>query len=286
MQSLRFTDRFLPCSPFFRLILNATKYRLESQLLDDLQKNLRAKKCGRAELPTARRAIVKHTLCISEIPTVEVYEKLGEGGFGAVFAAKTVQAKAKVDAEQMAIMTRTKMKITKTKTKNLIEVAIKVVKPSNVWEFRMLRKVHAELPARLRASIIHPQALYAFQDEELPHPQPRHAGLLLDIINRSGQAGISQQGACLDELLVIFFTVELLRLLEGLHESAALIHGDLKIDNCLVRLQDVPGGSSAWAAQYEPNRRRRLGAARASCSSTLAARSTRARSPRGQGVRR
>ena len=56
-------------------------------------------------------------------------------------------------------------------------------------------------------------------------------------------AGVSQHGACLDELLVMFFTIEFLRLLEGLH-SAGLIHGDLKIDNCLVRLEDVPGGTA------------------------------------------
>ena len=60
-----------------------------------------------------------------------------------------------------------------------------------------------------------------------------------------------KHGACLDELLVMFFTIEFLRLLEGLH-SVGLIHGDLKIDNCLVRIEDVPGGTALWAAQYDP----------------------------------
>lgn len=71
------------------------------------------------------------------------------------------------------------------------------------------------------------------------------------MVNRAGQAGISQQGACLDELLVMFFTIELMRLLEGLHD-AGFIHGDLKIDNCMLRLEDVPGGASAWSATYSP----------------------------------
>ncbi|KAI0303769.1 hypothetical protein B0F90DRAFT_1924710 [Multifurca ochricompacta] len=130
-------------------------------------------------------------------------------------------------------------------------VAIKVVKPQNEWEFRMLRKVHASLPARLRSSVIHPQALYTFRDESFLVLDLCTQGSLLDIINGAGPAGVSQPGACLDELLVTFFTVELLRLLEGLH-SKGIIHGDLKIDNCLVRLEDVPGGASAWAAQYDP----------------------------------
>jgi checkpoint serine/threonine-protein kinase len=93
--------------------------------------------------------------------------------------------------------------------------------------------------------------LYTFDDESFLVLDLCTQGSLLDIINRAGAAGVSQQGACLDELLVMFFAIELLRLLEGLH-GAGIIHGDLKIDNCLVRLEDVPGGPSAWAAQYDP----------------------------------
>ncbi len=33
--------------------------------------------------------------------------------------------------------------------------------------------------------------------------------------------------------------------------SAGFIHGDLKIDNCLLRLEDVPGGSGAWSGMYQ-----------------------------------
>jgi len=251
-----------PCNPFDSPIVSTLlsllpadpechQVPLESQLLDDLQKF--ARKQMRTSGASNRSSGHSQTYSLHLGDThFEVYEKLGEGGFGAVFAAKTVKAKAKVDADTDGDNDEDEDEDYEDEDEESHRVAIKVVKPSNVWEFRMLRKVHAELPARLRASIIHPQALYAFQDESFLILNLGTQGSLLDIINRSGQAGISQQGACLDELLVIFFTVELLRLLEGLHESAALIHGDLKIDNCLVRLQDVPGGSSAWAAQYDP----------------------------------
>jgi checkpoint serine/threonine-protein kinase len=77
-------------------------------------------------------------------------------------------------------------------------------------------------------------------------------GTLLDIVNRAGTAGVSQQGACLDELLVMFFTIEIMRFLEGMH-SAGFIHGDLKIDNCLLRLEDVPGGASSLSSIYQPS---------------------------------
>ena len=52
-------------------------------------------------------------------------------------------------------------------------------------------------------------------------------------------------------LLVTFFSIELLRVVEGMHQ-AGFIHGDLKIDNCLLRLEDVPGGAAALSSIYSP----------------------------------
>lgn len=54
---------------------------------------------------------------------------------------------------------------------------------------------------------------------------------------------------------MMFFTVKLLHLLERL-----IIHGNLKIDNCLEWLENVPGGTSCWATQYDP-----VGAHRRNC---------------------
>jgi checkpoint serine/threonine-protein kinase len=60
----------------------------------------------------------------------------------------------------------------------------------------------------------------------------------------------------MDELLAAFFTVELLRTVEALH-SKQILHGDLKADNCLLRLDLAdnagleslysPDGSGGWA---------------------------------------
>ena len=246
-----------PCNPFDPSIISTLLSLLppdpechhssqESQLLDDLQKF--ARKQMRTSGGSSRSSSHGQTFPLQLGDAhFGVYEKLGEGGFGAVFAANVIDAKSMGEDEEEDE--------DEDEDEESRRVAIKVVKPSNAWEFRMLRKVHADLPPRLRSSVIDPQAIYTFRDESFLVLDLCTQGSLLDIINRAGASGTSQQGACLDELLVMFFTIELLRLLEGLH-GAGIIHGDLKIDNCLVRLEDVPASSSspssAWAAQYDP----------------------------------
>lgn len=55
----------------------------------------------------------------------------------------------------------------------------------------------------------------------------------------------------MDELVCFFFAVELLKVVEALHR-AEIIHGDLKIDNCLVRLDEVPSSvKGGWTSQYD-----------------------------------
>lgn len=177
-----------------------------------------------------------------------VVEKLGEGGFGTVFKARDIGMKLSEDDddgedddfdddddEEEASM-----------------VALKVVKPRNVWEYHVLRRLHSTLPPSMRRSLVLPHALYAYKDESYLVLDLCPQGMLLNVINNAVSAGVSQAGACLDELLVMFFTIELLRLLEAMH-SAGFIHGDLKIDNCLLRLEDVPGGAAAWSGAYQPS---------------------------------
>ncbi|OCH94366.1 hypothetical protein OBBRIDRAFT_817210 [Obba rivulosa] len=177
----------------------------------------------------------------------EVTDKLGEGGFGAVFEAIDMNLKSRGKNEDSDFD-----EDEDEEEQEDYKIALKVVKPRNMWEFHVLRRIHRTLPPHLRRSIILPQALYVYRDESFLVLELCKQGTLLDIVNRAAKAGVSQQGACLDELLVMFFTIELMRLLEGLHR-AGFIHGDVKIDNCLLRLEDVPGPASAWEGVYQPS---------------------------------
>ncbi|KIJ62801.1 hypothetical protein HYDPIDRAFT_113900 [Hydnomerulius pinastri MD-312] len=184
---------------------------------------------------------------ILEGKRLKVLEKLGEGGFGAVFSARDVCSDSGTEYDEDEDLN---LDDDDDEAKSML--ALKVVKPRNLWEFHVLRRIHRTLSAPLTRSIVLPHALYAFRDESHLLLQLCPHGTLLDAVNRAGTAGISQQGACLDELLVFFFTIELLRFLEGMH-AAGFIHGDLKIDNCLLRLEDLPGGASSLSGIYQPS---------------------------------
>ena len=122
-------------------------------------------------------------------------------------------------------------------------------KPAAVWEAVVLDRVHRRVDEATQASIIRARNLFAFADESYLFIDYSSQGTLLDIVNKASTMGIAPAipGAqpALDELLAIFFTIELLRTVEALHR-ANFIHGDLKIDNCLIRLEQARD----WSAQY------------------------------------
>jgi len=179
----------------------------------------------------------------------EICSKLGEGGFGAVFLAVDVAARAAAEAESDDD-SDSDSDSDDEGDENEGLVAIKVEKPCALWEAVMLDSVHRRVSPELATSIIRPRGLHAFADESFLLLDYVSQGTLLNVVNKSVVWGVAQgtpSPPAPDELVAIFFTIELLKLVEGLH-AADIIHGDLKIDNCLVRLEV---GKRAWASQYD-----------------------------------
>lgn len=173
----------------------------------------------------------------------EVVDKIGEGGFGAVFLAidlaKREEADARSDDED-------------EEDEEGFMLAIKVESPPSIWEAVIVDRIHTRLSPSLRAGIVRTKELYAFADESYLLLEYSSQGTLLDLVNKATQLSIAPATAgapaAVDELLAIFFMIELLRLVESLH-SSGFIHGDLKIDNCLVRL-DATAPGETWSMQY------------------------------------
>ncbi|GAA5908533.1 uncharacterized protein JCM6883_005576 [Sporobolomyces salmoneus] len=172
-----------------------------------------------------------------------VREKLGEGSFGAVYRI----AFAADDEEEGGDQEEDEFDLEGTE----LFVAVKIERPTNYWELFVLDQMQERLSERARESILTPHRLYAYSDESYLLLDLCDRGTLLNAVNKAQEYRIAPPGAGttgLDELLAIFFTIELLRTLESFH-SAGFIHGDMKIDNCLLRFEDVEG---SWQTIYEP----------------------------------
>ena len=178
------------------------------------------------------------TLELGDEDAFSVREKLGEGGYGAVFRVAELQgAETTIEDEE----------------EEQIQTALKVESPGNIWEFYILSLLHQRLDERTRRSFVRARRLYAYDDESHLLLDYCDQGSLLDAVNHASEAGVGPAGASgqgFEEVLAVFFTIELTRILEGLHE-AGFLHGDFKIDNCLLRLEDPPGGAvRGWGSSY------------------------------------
>ncbi|GKT41966.1 checkpoint serine/threonine-protein kinase bub1 [Colletotrichum spaethianum] len=124
--------------------------------------------------------------------------------------------------------------------------ALKMELPPTPWEFHMMRLAHTRLGPQHRAaaSISYAHEFHLYQDEGflfLPyHPH----GSLLDVVNFFR----AEPSAVMDEQLAMFFTIELFRTMESLH-ARSVLHGDLKVDNCLLRL-DTGSNDQPLSSQY------------------------------------
>ena len=131
-------------------------------------------------------------------------------------------------------------------------IAIKSEYPPTPWEFFIMTLLQTRLTLSHRASdsLLRAHSFHLFGDEGYLLEQYLDQGTLLDLVNLAKSDPTSGQ-TTLDESVAMFFTIELIRTVEAMH-SVGIMHGDLKADNCLVRLPPL-GSSDEWDAQYQPD---------------------------------
>ncbi|EPS37554.1 hypothetical protein H072_8750 [Dactylellina haptotyla CBS 200.50] len=138
--------------------------------------------------------------------------------------------------------------------------AIKMETPVSTWEFYITRLAHMRLGVhRATQSLVNVHEFHLFKDEAFLVLDYFAQGTLLDLVNATASPNnaMHTQSGTMEEIMVMFFTVELLRTVEQLHEKG-ILHGDLKADNCLLRLQHVGGNASnsndaEWSSAYDPH---------------------------------
>ncbi|KAL1615029.1 protein kinase [Diplodia seriata] len=175
-----------------------------------------------------------------------IKRQLGEGAFAPVYLAESKTIGMDVDEDEgPAQMGKGAFGAV---TRKPLE-AIKMEDPPSAWEFYIIRQAHRRLGvSRAAESIIHAYEMRMFRDECYLVLEYRDQGTLLDLVNVA-RAEITTGGAgVMDEQLAMFFSIELLRTVEALH-AKGIIHGDLKADNVLARL-DTPLPDGQWSSQY------------------------------------
>ena len=161
-----------------------------------------------------------------------IRKKLGQGAYAPVFLA-----------EEVTTGSLHAMKVEKS--------------PPRKWEFYLMRQAKRRLGvSRAGVSMIDALGLHMFRDESFLILEYREQGTILDLVNSAKNVSLGESNTgVMDEVLAMFFTVELLRTVETLH-SKQILHGDLKADNCLVRFDagDLSSlyqrdGSGGWGSK-------------------------------------
>ena len=170
-----------------------------------------------------------------------IKRELGAGAFAPVYLTESQPEEDEEDESSMAVMGRGAFDHYRRKPLE----ALKMEDPPSAWEFYIMRQAKRRLGvSRAAESIIDVYEMHLYQDECYLIEEYRDQGTVLDLINiaRAESAGT------MDELLAMFFSIELFRTIEALH-SKGILHGDLKADNCLVRLDALPD-TDVWSTRY------------------------------------
>ena len=212
----------------------------------EIQKFIKSLSKSKSEGKTSTSLCMPPTICFQSDSSkwYTIRRELGKGAFAPVYLAEEGQDGA-LDSGKASDRPSTRL------------LAIKCEHPPTPWEFYIMSALHMRLDSSsiipmhpsVIPSLCKPTALHLYTDEAYLLETYLDQGTLLDLVNlaRSDPRG---QSTTLDESIAMFFTVELLRSVEAMH-AVGLLHGDLKADNCLVRLSP-PSSSSSTTTPIQP----------------------------------
>ncbi|KAF4621913.1 hypothetical protein G7Y89_g14433 [Cudoniella acicularis] len=174
-----------------------------------------------------------------------VKRELGAGAFAPVYLLENVAEEEEDENTPPAVMGRGSFDAYGRKAFE----ALKMEDPPSAWEFYIMRQAKRRLGvSRAAESVINVYEMHIYKDECYLIEEFREQGTLLDVINIARAESTATGPGVMDESMAMFFTIELFRTIEALH-SKGILHGDLKADNCLVRLDQL-ADTDVWSSRY------------------------------------
>lgn len=182
-------------------------------------------------------------ILVFDLPKVGKFKfskKLGEGGFGSVFLVQRLNAGSLSEAELLQALEDEEgadldANVTMDGTMTSLHttpMALKIESPPAPWEFYILSLLRSRLPVRVNESVMRPVSCHLFQDESAFLMEFLNQGTLLNCVNLAQKGGYGASSGTgpggLDELLAMFWAIEILRTVETAH-AAGIMHGDIKV---------------------------------------------------------
>ena len=159
---------------------------------------------------------------------LRVHRKIGRGSTSTLFV---VSEEVKDDFRHLA--------------EEMNVFALKIQRPAFPWEYLVSNQLMNRIPASLLSSICAPKSIHVYRDESYLLMEYCGLGNLEDLVTLN-----QSQEKAMDERLVAFYTLEVLRIIEGIH-SNEVIHGDIAAENLMVRSDEVE--PSEWSTNFQPD---------------------------------